>query len=184
MLNILFCQSRCIMLVFWVNRAVCCNPVSIVECKKSYSVFSRSINIISIHSRDPEFQNNVTVRNIYATIQLWFWPGQLSQYTTKLFVPSCMTVKKVSRQEAISLTPHLPRVSSSFLFPNNTHCEIKFLQLPLTKHCYHTEGLTKTLLPDQNYKLHRPWYLSSQHLSSLLLLLLLFSSGEAGSTSS
>lgn len=50
----------------------------------------------------------------------------------------------------------ITKVIILFLFPNNTQCKIKFRQLPLIKHWYHVEGLTKTLLPDQNYKLHRP----------------------------
>ena len=48
------------------------------------------------------------------------------------------------------------KVNNTFLFANNIHCETKFRQLPLIKHWYHIEGLIKTLLPDQNYKLYRP----------------------------
>ena len=111
-LNILLCQSRYIMPIFWVNRAVCCDAVSIVEWKESCSVSNRVHEFHFYPIKRPVFQNRVTVHNKHATIQLWFWLGQLSQCTTKPFAPSCMSVKNVSRQEAISLNPYLPRVSS------------------------------------------------------------------------
>jgi hypothetical protein len=114
------------MLVFWVNRAVCCNALSIVECKKSYSVFSRSMNIISSHSRDPGFK----IMLQYVTCMLPYnydsGLGSCLNTQTNYSLPRVMTVKNVSRQEAISLTPHLPRILSPFLFPNNTQCETKF----------------------------------------------------------
>jgi len=176
------------MLVFWVNRAVYWNAVSIVECKESCSLFSRSMNFISIHSRYLWFKI------------MWRHVTCMLSYNYDFGLGSCLSTQpnyslpRDDSQECFQaggdlISPpftscFITKVTITFLFPNNTHCEIKFHKLTLIKHWYHIEGLTKTLLPDQNNQLHRLWHFSFHHLSSLLLLPLLFSSGETGFPSS
>lgn len=116
---------------------------------------------VSIHSRDPCFKIMLWYVACRLPYNYYFGPGsclntQLNYSLPRVWQSRMFPGRRRSHKPPIYLVLH-HKGNNAFLYPN-THYEIKFRQLPLIKHPYHIEGPTKTRLPHQNYKLHRPWF--------------------------